>query len=147
MPCQATSLEVRGLPRWRWYALGALLLLVGSTVWAQQAPQRRGALTARRFDAVEESASLERLREGTQLVDQPGSFQRTSGRLVFQASDGRRYVGLENLNLERVAQVVVDNPAQLDWFVSGTVTEYRGSNYLLIKRATLRSQPAVRAGG
>jgi hypothetical protein len=62
---------------------------------------------------------------------------------MFYAESGVRYGGLENLNLERVASVINENPEQLQWSVSGTITEYRGANYLLVSRATLKSKPAV----
>jgi len=48
-------------------------------------------------------------------------------------------VGLENLNLERIARAVADNPVTLEWKVTGTITEYRGANFLLVTRATLIS--------
>jgi hypothetical protein len=79
---------------------------------------------------------LERLREGAPLTDCPGTFKPTGDRLTFFAQEGRRrLVVLENLNLERIYRVMADNPAQLQWMVTGTVTEFRGVNYLLVERA------------
>jgi hypothetical protein len=74
-------------------------------------------------------------REGTQLRDEPGRFLVSGNRVAFTASDGTNYVGLENLNLERVVKVVASSPEAVDWFASGTVTEYQGSNYLLLSHA------------
>ena len=83
------------------------------------------------------------IREGTELVDQLGTFTPAGDRLVFMLSDGkRRLVGLENLNLERISRAMADNPDSVTWMVSGTVTEYRGANYLVVRRATLKSRPS-----
>ena len=46
-------------------------------------------------------------------------------------------MGLENLNLERISRAISNNPAQLEWMVSGEITEYRGANFLLVHRAIL----------
>ena len=82
-----------------------------------------------------------RLREGTDLVDQPGFFRMTGDRITFYADIGSgRFMSLENLNLERITRIITDNPQQLEWEVTGTITEYQGTNYLLIRRAVLRSR-------
>lgn len=81
------------------------------------------------------------MREGTELLDQAGYFRLTGTRVTFfYGEENDRLIGLENLNLQRIAQTISDNPAnpsQLVWQVSGTVTEYQGDNYLLITRAVL----------
>jgi hypothetical protein len=84
-------------------------------------------------------SELTRLREGAVLNEQPGTFQLVGNRLVF-AFDGeaRQLVILENLALERVIRLVRQSAAPQSWVVSGTVTEYQGSNYLLIDRAVIR---------
>jgi len=95
-----------------------------------------------------------RVREGTEIVDQLGHFQSAGGRVIFSTADGkRRFIGLENLNLERIARTVADSPQTLQWGVTGTITEYRGTNFLLIHRAILKSgmqspggQPSSPAG-
>jgi len=87
-----------------------------------------------------ESQQQMRLREGTPL-DATGSFKITAERAIFTTEDGARFSGLENLNLERVAIAVSESPDQLVWNVSGTVTEFRGANYLLITRAMLKGKP------
>jgi len=80
-----------------------------------------------------------RLREGAEVVDQLGRFQFADDRLVFVAEPAnQRFVALENLNLERILRAVADRPAQSQWKVSGTVTECRGINVILIRRAMLR---------
>ncbi|HVX16079.1 MAG TPA: hypothetical protein VHC22_33145 [Pirellulales bacterium] len=74
-------------------------------------------------------------REGTQLRDEQGRFQPVGDRLTFLSSAGVSYIGLENLNLERVGKIVSASPEAVDWYITGTVTEYQGANYLLISRA------------
>jgi hypothetical protein len=87
---------------------------------------------------IEKAAARIHLREGSELVDQRGYFKPVRDRLVFFTTDGRRQMtGLENLALERIQQAVSDNPTQQDWIVTGSITEHRGSNYLLIRRALL----------
>ena len=82
-----------------------------------------------------------RLREGAELVEQAGQFRMIGARVAFITADSQhRFVGLENLTLERVAEKIADNPAQMQWIVSGNVTEYHGENYLLLTRAQLKSQ-------
>jgi len=80
------------------------------------------------------------LREGTAELDLVGQFKSSGERVVFHTSDGTRQFGvLENLGLQRVTEVIRDNPVPLEWVVSGTVTEYRGANYLLLDRVVLKS--------
>ena len=65
----------------------------------------------------------------------------TGDRVTFFSDDsGRRYVALENLNLERIVARITDDPTPRQWLVSGLVTEFRGANYLLIRRAMLKAR-------
>ena len=89
------------------------------------------------------TASDHAMREGTELVDQLGTFTPAGDRLIFVLSDGkRRLIGLENLNLERISRAMADNPESVTWMITGTVTEYRGVNYLFVRRAMLKSRPS-----
>jgi hypothetical protein len=91
-----------------------------------------------------QQAEGQRSREGTRIQRQIGWFKTAGDRLTFQAqASGAKYIGLENLALERIAKVVSDrhdHPQQLLWEVSGTLTEYRGVNYVLISHAVLKSK-------
>ncbi len=81
----------------------------------------------------------ERLREGTELVAQPGTFRVTGDRITFFTDfGGGRFIVLENLALERVGLAIGDHPDPSYWRVDGTVTEYGGENFLLIRRAVRR---------
>jgi hypothetical protein len=86
----------------------------------------------------------ERLREGTELVNVLGSFKLTGDRATFYPADGSgRFGGLENQTLERVAMVIGEDPSLLEWLVTGTITEYKGNNYILVTRAILKSKPSA----
>ncbi|HWB08131.1 MAG TPA: hypothetical protein VG826_02715 [Pirellulales bacterium] len=84
-------------------------------------------------------ARLQVRREGTPLRDEPGRFTLSGNRVAFNASDGTTYIGLENLNLQRVAKAVAASPEVIEWFVTGTLTEYQGSNYLLVTHVRRKS--------
>lgn len=81
-------------------------------------------------------------REGQLIRGLQGTFHRTGDRFVFHSSDGRcRLVVLENLALERVDRALnetLDNPV---WTITGTATEFRGRNYLLLQTAFLVERP------
>ena len=88
-----------------------------------------------------------RAREGTELVDQVGRFETAGDRIVFVTERGTvRLIGLENLSLERIARTLANDPGPLEWKVTGTVTEYRGTNFVLIHRAMLKSVGERREG-
>ncbi|MBI1246749.1 hypothetical protein GC197_02755 [bacterium] len=88
--------------------------------------------------AEEQQKKVKRLREGAEIVDAKGSFEWIGDRLSFQV-DGEEVVFkiLENRMMERVVQSQEASTGQLVWLVSGTVTEYRGGNYLLITHVVL----------
>ena len=85
--------------------------------------------------------SSERLREGTKLIDVTGTFQAVgSDNISFLATGNKEsYRVLQNLALQRVSQSLEDNRAQRQWIVSGTITEFRGANYLLVTKAVQAS--------
>jgi len=86
------------------------------------------------------------MREGDALTRAAGVFQMAGNRLTFVEADSRRkFTVLENLNLERVARIISDSPQETEWVVTGTVTEFQGTNYLLVVQATrkTRTLPSV----
>ncbi len=128
-----------------WTCAAALLLAAAAALnWAEASraadPRaRRSAPAGTPAKSPPPQANL-RVREGTEIVDQLGYFQISGDRVVFFTADGqRRFAGLENLQLERIARVVADTPQPLQWGVTGTITEYRGANFLLVRRAILKS--------
>jgi hypothetical protein len=83
----------------------------------------------------------QRLREGAVLVDVPGYFKTLGDRTIFYPLEHHvGYTGLENLSLERVASMLNENLDQMVWSVSGTITEFRGANFILISKAVLKGR-------
>jgi hypothetical protein len=95
-------------------------------------------------EASEEADSQveQRWREGAELKDQLGEFQLAGERVRFRSLDRRiKLTVLENLALERVSRVIEESRTPAQWSVSGTITEFHGSNYLLITRAVVKARP------
>jgi branched-subunit amino acid aminotransferase/4-amino-4-deoxychorismate lyase len=68
------------------------------------------------------------------------------GDRVTFTKQGQNYIVLENLNLERVVKTIEENRTvtdadTLEWTVDGTVTEFRGANFVLITRSVLVARP------
>jgi len=82
-----------------------------------------------------------RHREG-EVVELTGRFAFAGERVTFTAEEGNiSFRVLENLALERVLQYLEENAANAPrrlWSVVGRVTEFRGTNYLLLERAVLK---------
>jgi len=96
---------------------------------------------------VEEEEQQERIREGTKL-EKTGYFKSAGDGVTFYTDEGKvRFRGLENLILERIARTIEDTPGQVEWNVRGTVTEFRGNNYLLITHAILKTKADNRSRG
>lgn len=84
-----------------------------------------------------------RQREGAKIVDRRGRFEIRGDRVIFLATNpDAHYIVLENLSLERVTRVLEESGSELEWSVTGTLTEFRSSNYLQIGRALVKSLPA-----
>lgn len=131
-----------------------LILVVLATANGAQTPKSAPASTAKEGEtsaapgALSSTASNPRapvLREGAELVNQIGQFRVTGDRITFFTADGMgRLIVLENLNLQRIVRVLSENVSTLDWKVNGTVTEYRGANYLYVRSAVLKAGTEVR---
>lgn len=85
-------------------------------------------------------------REGSEIKDVVGSITKRGSNIIFAPSDqSTPLILLPGQLLERVEfyqQVQTRLGRDLPWRISGLITEYRGSNYLLITAATLLEQPA-----
>lgn len=90
-----------------------------------------------RVSGTDSAAESVRLREGMLLTDVVGHFESPADGPVFVDDAGRRLSGLENLNLQRIVRHLraADTATNIQWKVSGTVTEYEGRNFILIERA------------
>lgn len=84
-------------------------------------------------------AAAKRMREGARLVNVTGIFQATGDRITFHSPDLPPLKVLENLALERIAQTLSERSQTREWVVSGTVSEYRGANYLLLSRVAIKT--------
>jgi hypothetical protein len=109
------------------------------------APARKAGATAAAVQEnkprIEGGQVNGRWREASRLIDQVGSFRVTGDHVTFISTDGKlRFESLENLAIERIARTIGDSPDQLEWTISGTITEYRGANYLLVTQAVLKTK-------
>ena len=126
--------------------LGACVLVMGVSLSVAEETVPKGTVVGQPAEGGQGTKS-ERLREGTKIVDQVGYFLTTGGSPKFYANDGKdQFEGLENLNLERISRTLGENPDRLMWSISGMITEYQGSNYLLIERAVLKTKNVRRSG-
>lgn len=105
---------------------------------AAQSEEQTAPITDREKLAQQQQEKKHRLREGAEIVDAKGTFEWIGDRLSFIPDDDGVVVKiLENRMMERVVQSQETSTGELVWMVSGVVTEYRGSNYLLMKHVVL----------
>lgn len=79
-----------------------------------------------------------RLREGTSLRGLIGTIRPVGERwTLFLTQRDERFILLENLALERILRTNASFTEAPNWTVDGTVTEFRGQNYLLIEKALI----------
>ncbi|PQO26548.1 hypothetical protein [Blastopirellula marina] len=98
-------------------------------------------VTDRASAQADEKRRRNRVREGTRITDSVGQFDWVGDRLNFVSDDGTQdFRVLENLAMERIAQSMEQSASKITWTVSGVVTEYRGSNYLMVEHVTLKSR-------
>ncbi len=137
--CWKTRANLR-LWRVEFVALVLLFLPLTTATASDLARKMRSAgETTLPAEGAEAEKTDKRIREGTK-IETTGYFRSTGDRVTFYSDEGKvRYRGLENLMLERIGQAIADNPGQLEWSVTGTVTEYRGANFILVMHATLKA--------
>lgn len=105
---------------------------------AASAEENAAPVTDRMKSAQQLHDKMKRLREGAEIVDSEGTFEWIGDRLSFlQANDKTVLKILENRMMERVVQAQESSTGELVWVVSGTITEYRGGNFLLMKHVVL----------
>lgn len=137
---------------WNWVVLVLAMASIGfqstSTADHGESGPANASVGSKEPESEENTTQLGmRLREGARITDLVGEFQRSSDRYTFVQEDAKQGIRvLENLALERVSRILEDDPSPRMWSVSGTITEYRGENYLLVTRAVLkpRAVPAAR---
>ena len=130
------------------FFIAAIVLLCDTkredTAYAQNLPGSSNASQPEKAGSndtlLKKSEKSNLIREGTVMQSQHGIFRVSNDRTILTIANGtERYICLENLNLQRITDVIKDNPTLTDWTVDFSVTEYRGVNYALIQRAVLSS--------
>ena len=122
----------------QWFGVSVLTVAVVSLYQAHS-----GLLAQTPIAESSSGKPKDRVREGTELQDVLGTFRLTGDRATFYPADGTgKFGGLENQTLERVATVIAADPASMEWLVTGTITEFRGNNYILLTRAILKAKPS-----
>lgn len=77
--------------------------------------------------------------EGTRLLSQRVQCRMTGDRPILRFAadsrplENRELLATENIAAERLAAQLQADPNNLDWVVSGIVTQYRGRNYFQIQ--------------
>lgn len=132
--------SVRSSSRPFWM-LGLVVLLITTTAWAVAADDSgdAGDETSASLSALPSKESGKIVREGQKVKDLIGTFRISGDRANFYTLDGRRLGGLENLALERISVTTNDNQS-LTWRVSGIITEYKGTNFILVSHAVVKSR-------
>ncbi len=75
------------------------------------------------------------LREGTRIENRQAEVRQEAERLAVYLDGSRTpLLTLENLAMQRLTQSILDDPADQNWLVTGTITEFQGRNYLLLER-------------
>jgi hypothetical protein len=120
-----------------------LLLLTIPNHWFATAVDPLGSSTrdARSSRNAPSDDAEFRIREGIELTNEVGEFQVAGERIRFRPRDRNvKLTVLENTALERVSRVLDETRTPPTWSVSGRITEYHGSNFLLITRAVVKSR-------
>lgn len=119
-------------------AFGAQVPAGGDAEQAQSVSQQSGQ-NPQTSETSGKQPSGARLREGTRLAEMVGTIVQNGNRYQFlDEKQGQPLTLLENLALERVLRIQQAYFGTIRWQISGTVTEFRGQNYLLLERAMLR---------
>jgi len=85
---------------------------------------------------------MQRIREGTAFKDMHVFFRQIDDRTaLYTVEDNRRFMCLENLELERILTTIQEKPERQFWRIEGVFTEFRGENSVLIRRAVVARTP------
>jgi len=95
------------------------------------------ALHAQQGDDPQAPSAVQKQREGA-VLEMTGIFKATGDRVAFYPADGKdSYLALENLALNRISISLTETRTPRVWSIKGMITEYRGSNFLLVQRAVM----------
>ncbi|MCA9194787.1 MAG: hypothetical protein KDB03_23610 [Planctomycetales bacterium] len=79
------------------------------------------------------------MREGTRIESQVARCQLSGERLVL-SFESFQVIALENLATQRMLKAMNDDPNDVQWQITGEVTEFQGQNYLYVHRVTRASK-------
>ena len=123
------------------------LLFAGLVVFAQRAevplpPDRESKSIA--VPPAKQEPRANRFREGTAFKDKHVFFRQTNDRTVmYTTRDNQKFICLENLHLERILTTIQEKPDRQFWKIDGEYTEFRGENFVLIRRAVVAQAPVT----
>lgn len=101
-----------------------------------------GSLVRGQSDSSEpQSNATHILREGTKVDSQTAICRSIGDRLVLEVNDfPKQIVALENLSAQRVMEALYTDPNDRFWSITGTITEFRGSNFMLLQKVNRDSR-------
>jgi len=127
--------------------LFGVVLLAGFVAWAQRPdppPQPNQGFRPIAVAQDRQTLGAQRIREGTAFRQMLVFFRQTGDRTVLYTVEGnQRHTCLENLALERILTAIQDRPDRQFWRIDGEFTEFRGENFVLIRRAVIAPAPAA----
>jgi hypothetical protein len=114
-----------------WVALLSLLLATAANLLVHRPGNSDSTAFANERGTIPPSKVI---REGTTIPEMVGEFRIVGERIHFiERETNRTFRCLENLMLQRVHQVIGDDPGEISWIVAGSVTEYREENFLVVE--------------
>lgn len=115
------------------FLLAAIMVVTAITIADDRSADKGGART--------DAAKTRRYREGTVVNQSVGVIYSLGDRFMFKVDETEeQFRLLENLALERVAGAIQDAEEEKTWIISGVVTEFKGTNWLLVTRAIAKEQ-------
>jgi len=116
-------------------------------VWAQRPeppPQPNQGFQPIAAPPTGPTPRTQRIREGTAFKNLHVFFRQTGDRTaLYTVADSQRFTCHENLALERVLTTIQEKPDRQYWKIDGEFTEFRGENYVFIRRAVNAQPPAT----
>lgn len=120
---------------------GGLFLIGGAAALAQREPISTTPDAPQQPIVLPDGGKQDRpkrIREGTLFQNKRGFFRTVGGRtMLYSLDESEDYICLENLHLERILNAIAERPGRNVWSIDGEYTEFRGENYVLIRRAIL----------
>jgi hypothetical protein len=120
----------------------------GARSFGTETPSRSEPIKGVAGERGESTDAADRIREGTRWQNERGVFTLVGDRVTFTPNSLRNqnFMVLENLNLERIVRTIEENRTvtdadTLEWNIDGTVTEFRGGNFVIVTRSVLVARP------